>query len=136
MTFLAAATAIAAVYVSSVSTLTLLALIAALGGLSIPLYSLCIAHANDYLEPEQATLIAVDLLEALGVNVTRSHESALCAEFRNLKLAHGDFAALLRRYAALKTKPDWKALAADLKTEASYREEAARPIGFLADLQD
>ena len=89
----------------------------------------------DYLEPEQATLIAVDLLETLKVKVTRSHESALCVEFRNLQLAHGDFAALLRRYEALKAKPDWRGLVADLKTEASYREEISRPIGFLADLQ-
>jgi SpoVK/Ycf46/Vps4 family AAA+-type ATPase len=89
----------------------------------------------DYLGPEQATLIAVDLLEALKVKVTRSQESALCAEFRNLKLAHGDFAALLRRYEALKAKPDWRELVADLKTEASYREETSRPIGFLAELQ-
>lgn len=89
----------------------------------------------DYLEPEQATLIAVDLLETLNVKVTRSHESALCAEFRNVKLAHGDFAALLRRYDALKAKPDWKGLVDDLKTEASYREETSRPIGFLADLR-
>ena len=89
----------------------------------------------DYLEPEQATLVAIDLLEALKVKVTRSHESALCAEFRNLKLAHGDFAALLRRYEALKAKPGWKELVSDLRAEASYREETSRPIGFLADLQ-
>lgn len=66
---------------------------------------------------------------------TRSHESALRAEFQNLKLAHGDFAALLRRYEALKAKPDWTKLVADLKTEASYRDEVSRPIGFLAELQ-
>ena len=90
----------------------------------------------DYLEPEQATLIAIDLLEALDVTVTRSTEPALCVEFRNLKLAHGDFAALLRRYEALKAKPDWRELVTDLKTEASYREEVSRPIGFLADLQN
>jgi hypothetical protein len=89
----------------------------------------------DYLQPEQATLIAVDLLEALDVKVIPSHESALCAEFRSLKLAHGDFAALLRRYQVLKPKPGWKGLVEDLKTEASYREETSRPIGFLADLQ-
>ena len=89
----------------------------------------------DYLEPEQAMLVALDLLEILNIEVARSHESALCAEFRNLKLAHGDFAALLRRYEALKATPDWRELLADLKTEASFRQERSRPIGFLADLQ-
>jgi AAA+ superfamily predicted ATPase len=88
-----------------------------------------------YLETEQAALLACDLLETLGVKVTPSQESALCVAFRNLKLAHGDFAALLRRYEALKAKPDWRELVADLKTEASFREESTRPIGFLADLQ-
>jgi hypothetical protein len=71
----------------------------------------------------------------LKVKVTQSIESALCAEFRNFKLAHGDFAALLRRYDALQAKPGWRDLVADLKTEASYRQQASRPIGFLADLQ-
>ena len=88
----------------------------------------------DYLDPEQATLIGVDLLEALEVKVTRSMESGLCVAFRNLKMAHGDIAALLRRYDARKTKPEWRELVEDLRIEASYREEAARPIGFLAEL--
>jgi hypothetical protein len=53
--------------------------------------------------------------------------------FRDLDLAHGDFAALLRRYSALKTKPDWRQLVADLNLEASYREqETSKPIGFLS----
>jgi SpoVK/Ycf46/Vps4 family AAA+-type ATPase len=88
----------------------------------------------DYLQPEQAVLIATDLLGALDVRVTASMESALCTEFRHLQLSHGDFAALLRRYAALKAKPDWRQLVEDLKTEAGYRQEKARPIGFLADM--
>jgi hypothetical protein len=79
-------------------------------------------------------LLACDLLEALGVKVTRSQESALCVAFRNLQLAHGDFAALLRRYSALKTKPDWRQLVEDLSTEVSFRQAPSQAIGFLAEL--
>ncbi len=65
--FLATAAALAAVPVSQMSTWTLLALMAAFGGLSIPLYSLCIAHANDYLEPEQMVAASSGLVLASGV---------------------------------------------------------------------
>lgn len=67
VTFLAAAAAIAAVPVSAMSTWSLLLLAAVLGGLSIPLYSLCIAHANDYLEPEQMVAASSGLVLASGV---------------------------------------------------------------------
>jgi MFS family permease len=67
VTFLAAGAAIAAVPISAMSTLPLLLLIAALGGLSIPLYSLSIAHANDYLEPEQMVAASSGLVLASGV---------------------------------------------------------------------
>jgi hypothetical protein len=51
------------------------------------------------------------------------------------KLSHGDFAALLRRYTALRTKPDVEQLLKDLTWEASFREkDVAKPIGFLANV--
>jgi hypothetical protein len=53
-----------------------------------------------------------------------------------MSLAHGDFAALLRRYLALRTKPEVRQLVADLKWEASFREKARRPIGFLAGVSN
>lgn len=40
---------------------------AALGGMTIPLYSLCIAHANDYLAPEQAVGASGSLIFASGI---------------------------------------------------------------------
>ena len=49
------------------STLTLLLLMTVLGGLSIPLYSLCIAHANDYLDPGQMVAASSGLVLASGV---------------------------------------------------------------------
>lgn len=45
----------------------LLLLMAALGGMSIPLYSLCIAHANDYLAPEQMVGASGSLIFASGI---------------------------------------------------------------------
>jgi MFS family permease len=65
--FLAAAAALAAVPISALSLWTLFALMVVLGGLAIPLYSLCIAHANDYLEPEQMVAGSGGLVLASGV---------------------------------------------------------------------
>lgn len=67
VSFLSAAVAVAAVSISSMSMLTLLLLMAVFGGLSIPLYSLCIAHANDYLEPDQMVAASSGLVLASGV---------------------------------------------------------------------
>jgi hypothetical protein len=88
----------------------------------------------DYLETEQAVLVASDLINVLGGKLTSSQESALCAALRNTELSHGDFAALLRRYTALKVEPDWRRLAEDLVTEASFRQPASQAIGFMAEL--
>ena len=67
VTFLSAAAAVAAVPISAISTNALFALMAVVGGLSIPLYSLCIAHANDYLEPEQMVAASSGLVLASGM---------------------------------------------------------------------
>lgn len=67
VTFLSAAAAIAAAMVSSMSILMLMAIMALFGGLSIPLYSLCIAHANDYLEADQMVAASSGLVLASGV---------------------------------------------------------------------
>jgi hypothetical protein len=45
----------------------LLVLMAALGGMTIPLYSLCIAHANDYLAPGEMVAASGSLILANGV---------------------------------------------------------------------
>ncbi len=53
VTFLAALCAIFAGLSASHSLLGLFALTALFGGMSLPMYSLCIAYTNDYLEPDQ-----------------------------------------------------------------------------------
>jgi transitional endoplasmic reticulum ATPase len=88
----------------------------------------------DYLNPEQACEVALDLLEALKVKLSKESRGQLRIALTGYKLSHGDFAVLLRRYVAIKTKPGWEQVVEDLKTEASFRETESRPIGFLADL--
>jgi len=89
----------------------------------------------DYLQPAQACEVALDLLEVLRVKLNKEERGLIRVGLASTKLAHGDFAALLRRYRALRAKPGWEQLVADLKTEASYRDkEVSRPIGFLANV--
>jgi hypothetical protein len=91
----------------------------------------------DYLTAEQALEVAVDLTKKLRVRLKNEEKKELLAEFTGLKLSHGDFAVLLRRYSALKAKPDSQQLLKDLKWEASFREnESSRQIGFLAEVLD
>jgi SpoVK/Ycf46/Vps4 family AAA+-type ATPase len=91
-------------------------------------------HFN-YLTEEQALEIGIDLMKTLRVKLTRESKDELLARLSDVKLSHGDFAVLLRRYRALKAKPDVQQLIKDLKWEASFRDQdSLRPIGFLADV--
>ncbi|MFQ5784336.1 MAG: MFS transporter [Alphaproteobacteria bacterium] len=67
VTFLAALAALAAAAIPGLAGPTLLALAALFGGLSFPMYALCIAHTNDYLEPEQMVGASAGLVLAAGV---------------------------------------------------------------------
>ena len=66
-TFCAAAVAIAAIPAAQESPWVLLVVAALFGGLSLPLYSVCIAHANDHLEPEQMVAASGALVLASGI---------------------------------------------------------------------
>ena len=89
----------------------------------------------DYLKSEQACQMAADLFAAFEVPVTRQNRVMLKAGLDRLKLSQGDFATLLRRYAALGTKPEVRKLCQELKGEAGFREIGrSRPIGFTASL--
>jgi len=89
----------------------------------------------DYLKPEQAFLMAFDLLTALNVRLSKAEKAELKEGLSTLTLSHGDFAAMVRRYAALKKKPNGKQVLDDLRSEASYRDiGTSRPIGFIAEL--
>ena len=67
VTVSASLVALIAIPVSNVSATALLALMALFGGLSLPLYSLCIAHTNDHLEPEQMVAASASLVFVGGL---------------------------------------------------------------------
>ncbi len=48
----------------------LYSLIALLGGLTLPLYSICMAHMNDYLKPGQVVAASGTLVLVLAVGMT------------------------------------------------------------------
>ena len=66
-TFAAAAVAFTGASATSLSFGEQLALIGLFGGLSLPLYSICIAHTNDFLEPHEMVGASGGLVLASGI---------------------------------------------------------------------
>ena len=64
---LAGGMAIAGAILGESSVYALLAIAALLGGLSFPIYSLAVAHTNDFLEPKQMVAASGGLLMASGI---------------------------------------------------------------------
>lgn len=79
ITFSAAAIACVIVFLPTTSSWVLFPLVCLFGGLCLPLYSLCIAHTNDYLEPEQmvAASSSLVLIGGIGSSVGPLMVSAL-----------------------------------------------------------
>ena len=77
--------------------------------------------------------MASELLRAFKVPLSRHGRVMLEANLGRLRLAQGDFAVVLRRYAAMAAKVKVRKLCEELRTEAGFREEARRSIGFLAE---
>lgn len=65
--FAASLAALVCVYAAERSTLGLVVAFGLFGGLALPIYSLCVAHTNDYLEPEQMVAASSGLVLASGV---------------------------------------------------------------------
>ena len=70
VTFLASIAALGAIIVTGRSEMGLFIFIALLGGSSLPLYSLCIAHANDHLEPSQMVAASASLVLVMGIGAS------------------------------------------------------------------
>ena len=70
VTFLAAFAALGAIALSVVSHISLFIFIALLGGFSLPLYALCIAHANDHLESSQMIAASASLVLVMGIGAS------------------------------------------------------------------
>jgi MFS family permease len=66
-TLLAAIFALAAVSFSTISETVLLVLTFLFGGMTLPMYSLCIAHTNDHLEPGQMVAASGTLVLVGGI---------------------------------------------------------------------
>jgi SpoVK/Ycf46/Vps4 family AAA+-type ATPase len=87
----------------------------------------------DYMTTDQARQLALNLFSKFGVKLKAADKEMLTTAIRRLKLSHGDFAALFRRYSVLKSTPSVDTLIADLHLEISFREkDSNRPIGFIA----
>ncbi len=69
VTFVAALAALAAWWVADISWVAFIACAFLFGGLSLPLYSLCIAHVNDYLEPEQIVSASATVVLVGGIGL-------------------------------------------------------------------
>ena len=69
-TLAAAGAAIAAAWGAGVSNATTIGLVAVFGGLTLPLYALCISHTNDYLSPTQMPAASGKLYLVTGVGST------------------------------------------------------------------
>jgi SpoVK/Ycf46/Vps4 family AAA+-type ATPase len=86
----------------------------------------------DYLTTAQAVEMAAELLKVFKVPLTKQGRVMLEANLGRMKLAQGDFAALLRRYIAIGEKVKVRKLCEELKTEVGFRVQERRPIGFLS----
>jgi MFS family permease len=79
VTFMAALFALAASVFAGHSLLGLFAFTALFGGMSMPMYSLCIAYTNDYLEPDQIVPASGTLVLIGGVGAVFGPISAALA---------------------------------------------------------
>lgn len=87
----------------------------------------------DYLTTKQSVEMAAELFKAFKVPLTRQGRVMLEANLGRMKLAQGDFAALLRRFGAMGEKVKVRKLCEELRTEVGFREQARRPIGFVTN---
>ena len=70
VTILASIAALVGALLGEYSTPILLAAIFVFGGLCFPLYSLCIAHSNDHLEPDQMVAASGTLILVAGIGAS------------------------------------------------------------------
>jgi MFS family permease len=82
VTLVASVAALLAVFVAEHSRVGLLALIGLFGGMSLPLYSLFIAHTNDHLRNEQRVAASATLVLTGGLGAIMG--PTLCASVMSL----------------------------------------------------
>ena len=99
VTILAALAALTGALLGEHSRPILLAAIFLFGGLSFPLYSLCIAHSNDHLQPEQMVAASGTLILVAGIGA--SVGPALTAALMSVAGPAGFFWCLSGAHAAI-----------------------------------
>ena len=70
VTFLTAGTAIAAVPLAMTSVTGLFVIVTLFGGLYLPMYSLCLAHTNDYLDAQQMVAASGGMVLVFGIGAS------------------------------------------------------------------
>jgi len=89
----------------------------------------------DFLKPEQAEQMCINLFKVLGTKQSQHNTANLKVMLSNLTLTHGDFASVYRRYQVLELSPTLDSLIKDLRTEAAFRDGVNSPaIGFTAQV--
>src|SRR3546814_11555888 len=91
VTFAAAVAAVAAGAVADGAVLGLYAMMFLLGGMSLPMYSLCIAHTNDYLAPKQMVAASGTLMLVGGAGAILGPTAEIGrAAWRDRGLTYGE----------------------------------------------
>ena len=106
VTFLAAAAALVAGLLPIDVRFGLFIAMATFGGMSQPLYSLCIAHTNDYLKPEQIVAASGSLVLVAGVGL--SFGPMLTATMMHLHDISGFFWSLAATHAFIGLFALWR----------------------------
>jgi MFS family permease len=99
VTMLAAVAALAGAIFGEHSTSILLIVVFLFGGLSFPVYSLCIAHSNDHLQPEQMVAASGTLILVAGIGA--SIGPSMAAALMSLMGPDGFFWSLCAVHAAI-----------------------------------
>ena len=99
VTLLAGMCALAAGLVGPRSQVALLVLIFFFGGLSYSVYSLCIAYANDHLQPEEMVAASASLILTAGIGLTVG--PVLCAQLMELFGPAGYFWTLVAAHVVI-----------------------------------
>ena len=135
VTVLASIAALTGALVAEHSTVILLAAIFLFGGLSFPLYSLCIAHSNDHLQPEQMVAASGTLILVAGLGASAG--PALAAAFMSVAGPSGFFWCLCAIHAAIGVFALYRMTrraAVPTDEQTTYRPMAARSTPLAASI--
>ena len=133
----AALVAVAAIPVSQISHLSLLVLASIFGGLSLPMYSLCIAHTNDHLDQTHIVAASSGLVFIGGLGACIGPFSA--AWLMSIAGPHGFFWALAAAHGSIGLFALYRMIAADpvpLEEQSHYVTVPPRATAMASPLTE